>query len=46
MTVLPGVRTGTARAVATGLLLAVAVTSSRLGIANPLLALLIVAFLV
>ena len=43
MTVLPGVRTGTARAVATGLLLAVAVTSSRLGIANPLLALLIVA---
>lgn len=38
---LPAVRPGTARAVATGLLLAVAITSSRLGIANPLLALFI-----
>lgn len=45
MTVLPAVRTGTARAVATALLLAVAVTSSRLGIANPLLVLLIVALI-
>lgn len=40
---LPAVRPGTAGAVTTALLLAVAVTSSRLGIANPLLGLFILA---
>lgn len=42
---LPAVRAGTASAVATALFLAVAATSSRLGIANPLLGLFILALI-
>lgn len=42
---LPAARAGVARAVAAGLLVAVAITSSRLGIANPLLAIFVMALI-